>query len=150
GVIAIDWPTYSRRRWTGQAPPLLEPLMPSKVVGSRPQLETTSNLRRQLEQTPAKLRPHLLTRHLQAEVGRVLCWKDGRPPEPHRGFFDPGMAPLRAGEAPNRLQQLALPGPVPSTLLFDHPTIDKLAHYLAGQIEPTVPLEQGGPRGTAR
>src|SRR5262252_367343 len=52
-----------------------------------------------------------------------------------RGLFEIGMDSLMALELKNRLQS-GLGVPIPSTLAFDHPTVDAIARFLAADIFP--------------
>ncbi len=121
-LIPGDWP-----RRTGPMP-LLSDLV-SRSSG--PDL-----LRRVRDASPAE-RPGILEAAVRAAVGPLLgpsapAQLDGR-----RGFMDLGMDSLMAVELRNRLQaQLELSPPLPASLLFDHPTIDALAAYLASRVTP--------------
>lgn len=54
-------------------------------------------------------------------------------PDPQIGFFELGMDSLMAVELHTRLTQM-LGRPLPSTLVFDFPNIERLTHYIASEV----------------
>ncbi len=65
--------------------------------------------------------------------------------DPRQGFFDAGMDSLTAVELASRLTA-DLGEPVPSTLVFEHPTVDAVTDHLLGadeQEEPERPVSAG-------
>ena len=92
-----------------------------------------SELLKQLTETPAEDRVAALTAHLQREVRLVLGVSD--PPALDDGFFNLGMDSLLGNELLNRLQtQIGPAHRLPSTTLFDYPTVSELAGHLAGRL----------------
>ncbi len=89
-------------------------------------------------EAPAK-RERLLIAEVIREAAAVLGMNSGEWPDLHRGFFDLGMDSLTALELKNRLEA-AVGLTLPSTLVFDHPSIGALAAYLdrciSGAAEP--------------
>ena len=63
-------------------------------------------------------------------VGAIMGLADGSSPDPDRGFFDMGFDSMMAVELRNRLEK-RLGRPLPATLAFDHPTIQRMAAHLA-------------------
>jgi acyl transferase domain-containing protein/acyl-CoA synthetase (AMP-forming)/AMP-acid ligase II/acyl carrier protein len=96
----------------------------------------TSDLVRRLHESSEKQRLPLLAGELRSEVSRLL----GKPAESldaQRGFFEIGMDSLMSVELRNRLQaRLDLSPPLPASLAFDHPTIDRLAAHLLSRFAP--------------
>jgi acyl transferase domain-containing protein/acyl-CoA synthetase (AMP-forming)/AMP-acid ligase II/acyl carrier protein len=96
-----------------------------------------------LADTPVAERMDRLSAFLQAQVALALGFKDGRQPDPRRGFFELGMDSMIAIELRNRLGR-AFARNLPSTLVFDHANIRLLADYLARTAldwaEPAAPL----------
>lgn len=97
------------------------------------------------EATPGE-RLDLLADEVRRQVSRVTRsprerWADGR-----SKLVDGGVDSLMALELASALTAvLALDEPLPSTLVFDHPSIDAVAKYLAARLAPEQP-----PRETSR
>jgi acyl carrier protein len=73
-------------------------------------------------------------------VAATLRWRDGRLPDPARGFFEMGMDSLMAIEIKNRLQaELGIP--LRATVVFNYPNITALAAFLAGLL-PSAPADE--------
>jgi natural product biosynthesis luciferase-like monooxygenase protein len=85
-------------------------------------------------------RTERLTRWIQEGVAATLRWRDGRLPDPARGFFEMGMDSLMAIEIKNRLQaELGIP--LRATVVFNYPNITALAAFLAGLL-PSAPADE--------
>ncbi|MCB0209451.1 MAG: SDR family NAD(P)-dependent oxidoreductase [Anaerolineae bacterium] len=127
GVTPIDWPKFLNSF----------EVVPSFLAEFEPQSSPTVNhtvnrqtkFREQLEQTPLAARASLLTQHLRAEIAKVLALRSPNQIDPRQSVFDLGLDSLMAVELRNQIAtslELALP----STLLFDYPTLETLADYL--------------------
>ncbi len=111
-----ELPVLIRRRGTdGGGPP------------ARPALAET------LRSAPAAARGELLLDHVRGQVAAVLRLDDPEELDVARGFFTLGMDSLMAVELKNRLQT-ALGLPLPSTVVFDRPSIAQLAGFLAREL----------------
>jgi SAM-dependent methyltransferase len=84
-----------------------------------------------LAATPAALRRRRLEELLTAEVGAVLELARHQWPEADLGLFELGMDSLTAIELKTRLQR-RLGLVLPSSLIFDHPSVRALAGFLLG------------------
>ncbi|GET44570.1 polyketide synthase [Microseira wollei NIES-4236] len=82
-------------------------------------------------------RRKLLSNHITSQVAQVLGQKLSQTLDLDQGFFELGMDSLMTVELRNRLQN-SLGCSLPSTLVFDYPTITKLTDYLA---ENAISLE---------
>ena len=96
------------------------------------EVATPLTLRQKLEAAPAAERSALLLQHLRLELGKIL----GISPETidlEQGLMDMGLDSLMAVEVRNRLSK-SLQQRLPATLIFDYPTLHKLAAYLQSSL----------------
>lgn len=96
------------------------------VEGAAP---LTLTLRQQLEAAPVAERSALLLRHLRLELGNILGIPAPETIDLEQGLMDMGLDSLMAVEVRNRLSK-SLQQRLPATLIFDYPTLHKLAAYL--------------------
>ncbi|MCP4352170.1 MAG: SDR family NAD(P)-dependent oxidoreductase [Desulfobacterales bacterium] len=92
-----------------------------------------SEIIQKLEHAPANDRPDILTSHIQNEVAEILWLDSSDIPELNKGFFDMGIDSLLALELKKRLEK-ALGQILPTTLAFEHPTIETLADFLLREV----------------
>ncbi|HEV2147239.1 MAG TPA: acyl carrier protein, partial [Longimicrobiaceae bacterium] len=88
-------------------------------------------------------RTEMLEAHVAAEVARVLGL-GGELPDPRQGFFDQGMDSLMAVELRGRLQA-ALGRTLPTSTVFNYPTVHSLARFLAEGLPGAGEPRDGGP-----
>jgi malonyl CoA-acyl carrier protein transacylase len=89
---------------------------------------------------------------VRRQVMQILRLDSTAPPARHDRFMDIGMDSLMAVQLRNRLNiALELQRPLPSTLIFDHPTIDAVADHLMTLFAPaaSVPDRAVRPRAEA-
>lgn len=127
-VLPVDWGRYLSQLPPEMMPPLLEAFSQDYAAASvdsfLPELEAA---------TPSQRKP-LLLHHIQTNLARVLGLSAPEELDPQQGLADLGMDSLMAVELRNRLQS-SLGCPVPTTVVFDYPTIAALVDYLAGVLE---------------
>jgi acyl carrier protein len=92
-------------------------------------------------------RLELLREFVRDRVVRVLRLDPGEPPDRHARLMDLGFDSLMAVQLRNQLGTgLALAAPLAATVLFDYPTIDRLAARL---LELLAPQGVGAPAPAA-
>ena len=127
GVVPINWPQFLA---SGATSPYFEDFAQTKETKQR----EASELRQQLTDILPQNRLSFLVNHLQEEVAPILGLKTN--PNPQQGFFDLGMDSLMAVEMKNRLET-GLSVTLPSTVIFEYPTINALAEYLVEEMFPS-------------
>lgn len=129
GVVPVDWTRYAEGYPLGAARPLLAELVRPVAGSTTPAEIATARLRERFAALPAAQRQPALTAYVTGELAKILML-DERSLDPHKGLFDLGMDSLMALEFRNRVQA-ALDHEVPATLLFNYPTVQAIAGYLA-------------------
>jgi len=86
-----------------------------------------------LADLPMEERQAHLHTHIHHELAAVLGLRSDTTIDANARLFDAGLDSLMAVELKNRLES-RLEVPLPSTLLFDYPTLDVLGHYLLNDI----------------
>jgi NAD(P)-dependent dehydrogenase (short-subunit alcohol dehydrogenase family)/acyl carrier protein len=120
GVIAIDWPQFKQQNPS--------PFFADFASVSGPKEEVV-DFARQLRNAEASERRSLLLALVREELSKVLGLSAAMPVDPSQGFFAMGLDSLTSVEFRNRLQNV-LRCPLPTTVAFDYPTLDKLAEFL--------------------
>lgn len=129
GVVPVDWTRYAEGYPLGAARPLLAELVRPVPGSTTPPEIATARLRERFAALPPAQRQPALTGYVTGELAKILML-DERSLDPHKGLFDLGMDSLMALEFRNRVQA-ALDHEVPATLLFNYPTVQAIAGYLA-------------------
>jgi acyl carrier protein len=129
--LAGGWrerPLLQKVAGTAAAPHSLEPAAP--VNGHR-----AESLRDQLLQAPARHRKQILADYLRHQLGQIMGWDADYEIDLNQGLFDVGLDSLMAMELKEKLEsKLALPRPLPFTLVFDYPNLASLIDYLHDEI----------------
>jgi acyl transferase domain-containing protein/NAD(P)-dependent dehydrogenase (short-subunit alcohol dehydrogenase family)/aryl carrier-like protein len=127
-VLDVDWPAWART--APRVPSLVAPLCGgSGAAPAAPRVPPTSPL-------------PVLRALIRASVAEVL---GGAPPADDRGFAEAGLDSLGVVAVARRLGE-ALHRPVAPALLFDHPTVARLAAALSGAGAP-APAPRPAGRG---
>jgi thioesterase domain-containing protein len=132
-VIPADW---SRLFAQGGQPPAFLSRLAGEVPG-RATPKRDNEWAKRLQSAPPGNRRELLAEYVQQQAARVLGLVDEQKLDPSRSLFDLGMDSLMAVELRNRVQA-DLGGAFPTTLVFDHPTIEALAGRLS-VAQPALP-----------
>ncbi|MEM9161683.1 MAG: SDR family NAD(P)-dependent oxidoreductase [Cyanobacteria bacterium P01_F01_bin.4] len=136
GIIPINWSVFLTQPLVKNLPFFQDlthnSLTPSPVQPYHDTALTASSFLDQLAQTPPDQQRQLLDTYVCQQICQTLGFQ---PDELDRqaGFFDLGMDSLTALELKNTLQ-VNLGISLPSTLVFDYPTVTALLSYLAGQL----------------
>ncbi|MFD7921432.1 SDR family NAD(P)-dependent oxidoreductase [Streptomyces sp. NPDC059740] len=116
---------------------------PARRTADREPAAGGDRLRRRLAGQSAKERTGILVETVREHAAAVLAHPDPAALEPRRGLLELGFDSLTAVELRNRLAR-ATGLTLPSTLLFDHPTITALADHLdqrlAAEDDPATAL----------
>ncbi|HTN90264.1 MAG TPA: beta-ketoacyl reductase, partial [Sorangium sp.] len=146
-AIEVQWPRYLAQLPPGGAPRLFAELAElAASAGERPAAADAAApdlLRQRLEAAPPRERLPLLLERVRAEAVRVLGLDPAFPIEPRERLFEAGMDSLMALELRNRLQTLVRAA-LPSTLVFDYPTLEALAGHLLREVFCLEEQAEGG------
>ncbi|WAN69216.1 SDR family NAD(P)-dependent oxidoreductase [Moorena producens JHB] len=126
GVIPINWSQWTARvsNWPFLAE-WQEKIHTSEV--------SKSEFIEQLKAVLPSQQKELLTAHVRSQVARVLGISSAQSIGLEEGFFELGMDSLTSVELRNRLQG-SLSCSIPSSLVFDYPTVGELVDYLTQQV----------------
>jgi acyl carrier protein/NADP-dependent 3-hydroxy acid dehydrogenase YdfG len=134
-IASVDWtllkPAYEAKR---QRPFLYymgtQPVEVSRN-GAKPEPSASehSELLRQLAAVQPDKHQEVLVAHLQRAVSQVLGIEPAHTIDLHQGLFELGLDSLMSVELKGKLELLVKQS-LPSTLIFNYPTIADLSHYL--------------------
>ncbi|MEM6451325.1 MAG: SDR family NAD(P)-dependent oxidoreductase [Cyanobacteria bacterium P01_D01_bin.105] len=108
---------------------------------------SASTWRQQLNALPKRRYTTFITQALQTEVARVLALRDKTQVDPTTNFFDLGMDSLMAMELKNQLD-VQLNQPIPSTAIFEYPTIQALAGHIVDSLSQSDGQADNGSNGS--
>ncbi len=123
GVIDMEWSKYPDESTFFE---YLKPASAHKNVKA-------ANIIHQLNSAQGEPRRKLLIRYIEDQVCHILGYDAGQSFRITQGFFDLGINSLTSMEFRNNLQH-DLGCRLPSTLVFDYPTIKKLVDYLLAEV----------------
>jgi acyl transferase domain-containing protein/acyl carrier protein len=129
-VLRINWSSFVRQLPPGMTMPLLETFTQAVGPVTSP---PSSELLQKLKTTPPEERSAVLLNYIRAQLARVLGLSSPELIEPGQPFFELGLDSLIAIELRNRFE-ISFGRSLPATLLFDYPTVEALADYLAQEI----------------
>ena len=112
----------------------ISPEKPNRVVVPV-QATPTTNLIEQLQNAFPDERHEMLVNFVRAQVAQILRMDASDTFDRHQRLMDLGVDSLMAVELRGRLShQLALARALPATLIFDYPTVEAIAEYLARDV----------------
>jgi acyl transferase domain-containing protein/acyl carrier protein/SAM-dependent methyltransferase len=139
-VADVDWDVYVKA--AEEAPPLLSELTTSRAAVAEHNILTT------LRQAFPAQRRALLSDHVRQQTARVMGLAGTQRLEAHRPLHEIGLDSLMSVELRNALAS-SLHCPLPTTLLFDYPSIEALSAYLASivlaEVEDAEALQTAPP-----
>ena len=147
-------PTYpfERQRYWFSETIASSPLAPETKPEIKPEIKTASqpapDLIAQLQDLTVGDRKAALIQYLQQQIAQVLNWNASQRIEPRQRFFDLGLDSLIAIELKRNLEN-HLGRSLPTTLLFDYPTLESLVDYLIAEFavsDSSLSLSQNCPR----
>jgi acyl carrier protein len=136
-VAPVDWPVFLSRLPGGRPPSLLRDVARRAHAAAAAATPTrpTRDLRADLEAAVPAKRHALLRDHIADRTRRVLGLDPGHTVDALRPLKELGIDSLMAVELRNVLKSdLGLDGGLPATLVFDYPTVDGIAHFLARDV----------------
>ena len=105
----------------------------SELDSAFPKVRPARSFLEEINALPAEERQEYLFAHVRSEFNRMLGFDPSAQPDVQKNFSELGMDSLMMVEFRNRLQT-SLGHALPSTLLFKHPTLEALIHYIAGEV----------------
>jgi acyl transferase domain-containing protein/acyl carrier protein len=141
GVAPIDWQIFATEYLHGRVPPFLTEVVGAGGRGAaRPRARaegepaaSADGLLHELERAAPPKRRQLLAAHIERCAVRVLGLNRERPLDRRVPLAEMGLDSLMAVELRNALAS-AVGRPLPATLLFDYPTVDGIAAFLAAEV----------------
>jgi hypothetical protein len=153
GIVPVDWDGLARA-WAGQEVATFY----AELIGDRPASREPGaarktaardpELRQRLGQAAPAERAGILLDFVRSQALRVLDLAPAFPLDRRRKLQDLGLDSLMAVELRNRLGSgLELKRKLPATLVFDYPTVETLAGYLAHELALTTGAGDGAADG---
>ncbi|KVR51168.1 hybrid non-ribosomal peptide synthetase/type I polyketide synthase [Burkholderia ubonensis] len=140
-VVDIDLALFQRSYEARGPKPFLDRVRVDATPPSAPAMPALS------DKSPRE-RKRLLADAIDRAVAQVLGFGSATP-DRDRGFFEMGMDSLMAVDLRAHLEK-ALGAPLSVALLFDHPTVNALADFLAEQSSATTPDATAAPTAPAQ
>ncbi|HUL75997.1 MAG TPA: beta-ketoacyl synthase N-terminal-like domain-containing protein [Vicinamibacteria bacterium] len=147
-VAAVDWSSLKSAYEARRPQPFLERVGLVSPPSAPPDTPGPGLARRLQEAAPTE-RLELLERQVASEVARVLGLSARDEVDHKRGFFEMGMDSLTSAELRRRLEA-GLGRSLPSTLAFNYPNVEALAHYLDDAVSGSGPVAQASIESRSR
>ncbi|MEL6468389.1 MAG: beta-ketoacyl reductase, partial [Cyanobacteria bacterium J06623_4] len=138
GIVPIHWPSFlSQPAIKDQSLFSAVKTQRQELHGSKAEQRHNINFIQTLKRIPAAQQRTALEAHVCQQICQTLGFNDSEL-DRQAGFFDLGMDSLTALELKNSLQT-DLEISLPSTLVFDYPTVEALLGYLSSQLISNEP-----------
>jgi len=138
GVLPVQWSRFlANSPLAGSA--LLETIAP--IQPAITSAHQRSEILQRIDSANAIDRIAVLQAHIRVELAKVMGFSAPELIDFQENFGDLGMDSLMAVELTNRLQK-SLSCTLSQTLIFDYPTIEALANYLADEVLDAIAIEQ--------
>jgi acyl carrier protein len=138
-VLPVDWRAFAASYPADARPSLIKDLADGpRHHQPAPAASAVVVLPELLRQLPASERRQEVYRHVCDVVRRVFGVDPSFALDPQQGLRDLGLDSLMAVELRNDLQRSAGQS-LPSTLAFDYPSLESLAHYLTTLLSADLP-----------
>ncbi len=142
GAFSIDWAKYLKL-FDGEVPLILSSLAGQGRASGAEKVAAEADFQIQLKKAPTAKRRSLLLAHVREKTLKVLGLSPSHPLDPHQGLREIGLDSLMSMELRNALQN-SLRTPLPATLAFDYPTLERMTEHLSGVLN-LLPAECSPP-----
>ena len=133
-VLPINWNTYARQFAQDEIPPFLRELISQRQTTTiATQAKEEISFDQRLQNTPPEKRAGLILALVREQAVKVLCLPASKRVETNRPLREMGLDSLMTVELRNALST-ALGRPLPGSLVFDYPTIEAMANYIAEKV----------------
>ncbi|HKP39823.1 MAG TPA: type I polyketide synthase [Mycobacterium sp.] len=128
-IVAADWTRLATAYRTRAALHIVDDLLPTDADSDSASMLRTA-FREALRESEPTRRRDLLVDHVSAQVAAAMGLAAGQLLDPAAGFFQSGMDSLMSVTLQRALSE-SLGEAIPASVVFDYPTVDALAGYLA-------------------
>jgi len=135
-IVAADWSRLATAYRTRAALHIVDDLLPTGSDGELPSMLSTE-FRDALRDCEPTRRRDLLVDHVTAQVAAAMGLASPQLLDPSAGFFQSGMDSLMSVTLQRSLSE-SLGEVLPASVVFDYPTVDGLAGYLATTLPELV------------
>lgn len=135
GVVPIEWSRFLQQFPAGGRPPFHAEIAEEGLssAGEPPSSGVNAHIVRAIQEASPGDRMNLLSGFIAEQAAKVLGIDPSRPIHVRQPLNELGLDSLMAVELRNALG-MAIGRPLPSTLLFDYPTMEALTGYFAKEV----------------